>query len=132
MRGVDSTEGVDAAREAAIALANWTGGAVAVSGETDLITDGHLLAYSHGGSPYMECITGAGCSLGGVMAVYAAVASPFIAALTGAAVYNLAGKRAAAKVGGPGNFQPVFLDELYNATAEDIAANEFILEEMKA
>ena len=33
VRGVDSTEGVDAAREAAIALANWTGGAVAVSGE---------------------------------------------------------------------------------------------------
>lgn len=129
VRGVDSTDAVHSARLAAMALAHWTGGAVAVSGETDLITDGNIVAYSKGGSPLMERITGAGCSLGGVMAVYAAVASPFIAALTGAAIYNLAGARAAAQVEGPGHFQATFLDELYKATAQDIAENELEIQQ---
>lgn len=130
VRGVDSTDSVNAAKTAAIALAKWTGGAVAVSGETDLITDGSIMAVSYGGSHFMEKITGAGCSLGGVVAVYATASSPFIAALTGTAVYNVAGKRAELKVDGPGSFQVHFLDELYKATAEDIANNHFDLEEV--
>ena len=128
VRGVDSTDSVNAARAAAIALARWTGGAVAVSGETDLVTDGNVVAYSYGGSHLMGKITRAGCSLGGVIAVYATVASPFIAALTGTAVYNLAGARAEKKATSPGSFQVQFLDELYQATAEDIANNPFDLE----
>lgn len=130
VRGVDSTDSVNAAKTAAIALAKWTGGAVAVSGETDLITDGSILAVSYGGSHFMEKITGAGCSLGGVVAVYATATSPFIAALTATAVYNVAGKRAELKVDGPGSFQVQFLDELYKATAEDIANNPFEMQEV--
>ncbi len=130
VRGVDSTDGVLKAKIAAVALAKWTGGAVAVSGETDLVTDGKILAYSHGGSHFMEKITGSGCSLGGVIAVYLTASSPFIAALTGTAVYNLAGKRAAEKTNAPGSFQVHFLDELYKATGEDIANNPFEIEEV--
>lgn len=130
VRGVDSTDSVDNAKAAAVALAKYTGGAVAVTGETDLITDGSIVAISHGGSDYMEKITGAGCSLGGVAAVYAAVASPFIAALTAISVYNLAAKIAESKVDGPGSFQVKFIDELYKASAEDIAENPFYLEEV--
>ena len=131
VRGVDSTESVRSAQMAAVTLAKWTGGAVAVSGETDLITDGSMVAFSHGGSHFFERITGAGCSLGGVMAVYLSEASPFIAALTGAAIYNFAGRLAQSKVDGPGHFQTQFLDELYKATAEEIADNPFDLEEVK-
>jgi len=130
VRGVDSTDSVSAAKAAAVALAKWTGGAVAVSGKTDLITDGDLIAFSHGGSYFMEKITGAGCSLGGVVAVYATAASSFIAALTATAVYNLAGNRAENKVDGPGSFQIQFLDELYKATAADIANNPLEIEEV--
>lgn len=130
VRGVDSTDTVSAAKNAAVALARYTGGAVAVSGETDLVTDGHIIAYSKGGSPLMEKITGSGCSLGGVCAVYAASASPFIAALTAANVYNLAGKRAGEKADAPGSFYVNFIDELYYATAEDIANNPFEIEEV--
>ena len=129
-RGVDSTDSVNAAKAAAVALAKWTGGAVAVSGKTDLITDGDLVAFSQGGSHFMEKITGAGCSLGGVVAVYATVTSPFIAALTATAVYNLAGNRAENIVDGPGSFQVQFLDELYKATAADIANNPLEIEEV--
>ena len=70
VRGVDTTDTVDAARGAAVALARHTGGAVVVSGEVDLITDGTTVAKSHGGSPLMSKITGCGCSQGGVLAVY--------------------------------------------------------------
>ena len=132
VRGVDSTDSVNAARAAAVELAKWTGGAVAVSGETDLITDGSQVVISYGGSHFMEKITGAGCSLGGVVAVYATATTPFIAALTASAVYNLAGKRAEENVVGPGSFQVQFLDELYKATAEDIANNPFDIKEVQA
>ena len=128
VRGVDSTDTVNAAREAAVALAKYTGGAVAVSGKTDLVTDGETVVYSYGGSRFMEKITGSGCSLGGVAAVYATAASPFIAALTATAVYNMAGKRAELRACAPGSFQTAFLDELYIATAEEIADNPFDME----
>ena len=128
VRGVDSTDTVNAAREAAVALAKYTGGAVAVSGKTDLVTDGETVVYSYGGSHFMEKISGSGCSLGGVAAVYATAASPFIAALTATAVYNLAGKRAELRACAPGSFQTAFLDELYIATAEEIADNPFDME----
>jgi hydroxyethylthiazole kinase len=130
VRGVDSTDSVSTAKAAAVALAKWTGGAVAVSGKTDLITDGSVIAFSHGGSHFMEKITGSGCSLGGVVAVYATASSPFIAALTATAIYNLAGTRTGKKVDGPGSFQVQFLDELYKATAADIANNPFEIEEV--
>lgn len=130
VRGVDSTDPVTAAKAAAVALAGWTGGAVAVSGKTDLVTDGSVAAFSHGGSHFMEKITGSGCSLGGVAAVYATAAPPFIAALTATAAYNLAGSRAESRADGPGSFQVAFLDELYKATAAEIAGNPFELEEV--
>jgi hydroxyethylthiazole kinase len=129
-RGVDSTDSVIAAKTAAIKLAKCTGGAVAVSGKTDLVTDGSVSVLSHGGSHFMKKITGAGCSLGGVIAVYATEASPFIAALTATAAYNLAAGRAEGRVDGPSSFQVAFLDELYKATAEDIADNPFDIEEV--
>ncbi|MEG1494651.1 MAG: hydroxyethylthiazole kinase [Gordonibacter sp.] len=125
VRGVDSTDAVDAARQAALSLAAWTGGAVAVSGETDLVVCDQMVISSRGGSPLMEKITGSGCSLGGVAAVYATSASPFIAALAATNVYNVAGRRASQRTTAPGSFQVAFLDELYTATPQDIANNPF-------
>lgn len=127
VRGVDSTDTVAAAEQAARAIASFIGGAVAVSGEVDLVTDGEHVALSYGGSELFTRITGAGCSLGGVTAVYAAVAEPFIAALTAVQMYNLAGARAAAASQGPGSFERALRDELYLATPADVAANLFTL-----
>ena len=128
-RGVDSTDTVDAARSAAVALARYTGGAVVVSGETDLVTDGETVVKSHGGSPLMSKITGCGCSQGGVLAVYACVADPFTAAVAGVSVYNHAGTCAAATADAPASFKVAFIDELYRATAADVAGNPLELEE---
>lgn len=123
--GVDSVDSVASAEKAAVNLARYIKGAVAVSGKEDLVTDGNIIVYSKGGSPYMEQITGAGCSLGGVCAVYGAVTDPFTAALTATQIYNLAGARAEKKCNGSGSFQVCFLDELNNAPAEDVADNPF-------
>lgn len=130
LRGVDAGNPVSEAKDAAIALAKWTKGAVAVSGAVDLVTDGTLVAYSYGGSHFMEKITGSGCSLGGVVAVFLASTTPFVAALTATQIYNLAGQRAEVEAQGPVSFQGKFLDELYNAQALDIANNPFDIQEV--
>lgn len=123
VRGVDSTEKVFNAKPAAIALAKFTGGAVAVSGEEDLITDGKTVILNAGGSELFTKITGSGCALGGVMAIYLTVASPFIAALTATTMFNQAGTKAAGQVETPASFKITFLDELYNLKAEEVSAN---------
>lgn len=128
-RGVDSTDEVAAARDAAVALARYTGGAVAVSGQTDLVTNGEIVAYSRGGSSLMSKVTGFGCSQGGVLAVYACVADPFTAALAGVAHYNIAGIRAEQSANAPASFKVAFIDELYKVSPEDIANNPFEVEE---
>ena len=66
---------------------------------------------------------------GGVLAVYACAADPFTAAVCGTAVYNVAGSRAAAVADAPASFKVAFIDELYRATAQDIADNRLDLEE---
>lgn len=131
VRGVDSTDEVETARSAAIALAKYTGGAVAASGEVDLITDGKSIVYSYGGSKYMDRITGAGCSLGGVCGIYLSQGDPLTAAVTAHNIYNLAAKRAEEQVDGPGSFEVYFLDELYKATAEEISNVKMKKEELE-
>lgn len=128
-RGVDSVDEVDDAVAAARAIAEFTGGAVAISGEADTVVSAQYKAVSHGGSTMMKSITGMGCSQGGVIAVYAAVADPFTAALTGVQIYNFAGAQAAQRAKGTGSMQVEFLDALSTATPEDVAANAFEIEE---
>ncbi len=129
VRGVDATDEVASARGAAVALARETGGAVAVSGKADLVTDGRLVATCQGGSSLLTAITGSGCSLGGVAAVYAAVSSPFVAALTATQIYNLAADRAATQADAPASFKVTFVDELFRAQGADVAAQPFELQE---
>ena len=121
--GVDSKEKVSSAKEAAIALAKFTGGAVAVSGEEDLVTDGAEKIICAGGSELFTKITGSGCALGGVMAIFLTVATPFIAALTATTMFNLAGTKAAAEFNAPASFKINFLDNLYELTAQEVSEN---------
>ena len=123
VHGVESTEKVSSAKPAAINLAKFTGGAVAVSGEEDLVTDGKEEILCAGGSELFTKITGSGCALGGIMAIYLAVANPFIAALTATTMFNLAGTKAAAEVSTPASFKVNFLDSLYELTAEEVENN---------
>lgn len=129
VKGVDSFDSVEDALPAAAAVARHIGGAVAVSGPADLVTDGRSAIRCPGGSARLSLVTGGGCSLGGVMAVYAAVADPLTAALAATLLYNLAAERAAAATEGPGSFAVRFLDELHKATPDEIASMPMTVEE---
>ena len=126
--GVESVDEVDSAIPAARRLARHLAahspngqGAVAVSGAIDFVTDGTHDYRLPGGSALMTKITGAGCSLGGVVGTYLAVAGPLTAAMAASLHFNRAGEIAEAAAHGPGSFQTEFLDALWNVTAEQIA-----------
>ncbi|UZN04976.1 hydroxyethylthiazole kinase [Cellulomonas sp. S1-8] len=121
-RGVDARDGVEAAVDAADALARLTGGAVAVSGPVDLVTDGATRVRLAVGDPLLTAITGAGCALGGLVAAFAAVAPPLTAAVAASTALGRAAERAAVGARGPASFQVGLLDELYRLTPDDLAA----------
>ncbi len=120
-RGVDATDGPDAARAAAIAIARRTGAVVAVSGAVDLLTDGTDVVRVHGGDALLTRMTGGGCSLGATMAAFLAVCDPLAAAVAASVVHAVASERAAAVADGPGSFAVAFLDALSGVAPGDLA-----------
>lgn len=122
-RGVDATEGPDAAAGAARSLAQRTGGVVAVSGAVDLVTDGERVVRVHGGDALLTRVTGGGCSLGAVMAALLGVCEPLDAAVAASALWAVASERAASRATGPGSFAVAFLDELDTVAAEAAAGS---------
>lgn len=131
--GVESADEVESAMPAARRIArhlaahsNDGQGAVAVSGTVDFVTDGTRDYRLPGGSALMTKITGAGCSLGGVVGTYLAVADPLTAAMAASLHFNRAGEIAEAAAHGPGSFQTEFLDALWNVTAEQIAESTIL------
>ena len=65
-------------------LAVRTGGAVAVSGAVDQVTDGARVTQVPYGHPLMTKVTGVGCALGALVAACCAVESSPLAAATAA------------------------------------------------
>jgi len=125
-RGVDSTDDVEAAAEAAQLIARDHGSVVAVSGPIDLVTDGSRTARIDNGSALLTRVTGGGCALGAVMAAFAAVADPFEAAVAATATYCIASEDAAARAEGPGSFAVHFLDELSRIQPANVLARAAI------
>lgn len=111
--GVDSTLASSEVVGLIADLATRLGTVVAVSGETDYISDGTRTVAIPGGSPLMPLVTGTGCSLGAACAAFLAVTDPFSAAVAAHAAYAEAGARAGARTSGPGSFAVAFLDELH-------------------
>lgn len=113
-QGVDSGDPVDEAEGAAVALARRHATVVAVTGETDFVTDGKRSVRIMGGSPLMPKVTALGCSLTCVVGAFAAVrpADPFGAAVAALATFAVAGERAGRHAAGPGSFGWRFLDAL--------------------
>lgn len=109
--GVDACDTVQEAFGPAKALAGYTGGAVAVSGEVDLIVENNKAYNITGGCEMLKRITGAGCSLGGVMAGFAAVTDSLTAALAGSLAYKWASENAE-RSKGTASFRNSFIDNL--------------------
>lgn len=120
-RGVDSTSPSEAARESARSLANGTGAIVAVTGETDYVTDGATIVAIQGGHALMPLSTALGCALTACVAAFAAVRPPFEATVAALAVYAAAGGEAASRCRGPGHLPAELCDALYAMNATVLA-----------
>lgn len=111
-RGVESTACSSDALPAIQDLARTTGAIVAVSGPVDYITDGHTVLVTHGGDTRLTQVTGAGCSLGALIAALLAHGSSALRATAAAhAIYKTAADRAAS-ARGTASFAVAFVDEL--------------------
>lgn len=125
-RGVDSTEGTDAARVAARTLASRVGTLVAVTGATDFITDGKRAIELANGSPLMTRVTGTGCALSATVAAFVGAAGnsddPWHATIAAVALTSIAGELAARAAHAPGSFAVAYLDRLATLDADEFSA----------
>jgi len=112
-KGVDSSARAEDATGAATALAQRARCVVAVTGETDYVSDGTTCVAIHSGHALMPLSTALGCSLSAVTAAFAAVRPPRIAAIAGLAVFGAAGAVAAQNCRGPGHLPAEICDALY-------------------
>ncbi|MFN8075397.1 MAG: hydroxyethylthiazole kinase [Kineosporiaceae bacterium] len=121
-RGVDAVDTPQQAAPGAAQLATKHGSVIAVSGPIDLITDGERTAEVSNGHAWLTKVTGAGCSLGALMAAFAAVVEDKLVAATAAtAALTVAADAAAAATRGPGSFAVALLDELSLLTPQRLA-----------
>lgn len=126
-RGPETADDVDAALDAARAIATRHGAVVAVSGPIDAVVSADRITRVAGGSPMLTRITGGGCALGALTAAFVAAGrgsghDPHTATAACHAVYSAAAELAAARSTGPGSFQPAFLDALDSVGAPDLGA----------
>ena len=95
---------------------------VLVSGPEDLITDGRQAVLVSNGHPMMARLTGTGCMLNVLTAVWLSAAPPMAAALQAAAVLGVCGEQAARVSPGPGSLRTRLLDAVYQLTDADLAS----------
>ena len=112
-KGVDSRARAEDATAAAATLAERSGCVVAVTGETDYVSDGTSLVAIDAGHALMPLSTALGCALSAVTAAFTAVRPPREAAIAALAVFGAAGAVAAAKCAGPGHLPAEICDALH-------------------
>lgn len=124
-RGVDSTAASDQAIDAAIALAQQHGCVVAMTGESDWVTDGTQHYRIHGGHPLMPRVTTLGCGLSALVTAFVAAnrAAPLEATAAALGCFAVAGEQAGKTAQGPGSFQVALLDALYQLTPDALTAH---------
>ena len=128
-KGVDSSHSVEDAAQAAGQLARELGVTLAITGPTDLVTDGTHTVLVEGGHPLMPRVTGTGCTASALVGAFLAVdPDPLSAAASALAFLGVAGEIAGEKAEGPGTFQVRLLDALYTLSPEDLAARGRIRE----
>jgi hydroxyethylthiazole kinase len=122
IRGVDSLASEAETGAAAAAIARKLGVTVAMTGKTDVITNGGVTYYCQNGHALLQAVTGTGCSATAVVGCFLAVQpDPVAAAAEALGYYGLCGELAAAGAVGPGSFEVALRDHLYSLTRDDLA-----------
>ncbi len=122
VRGVDSVAGSSNGPDVVKTLSKKTGAIVAMTGETDYVSDGKKVAVLKNGDKLLECVSGTGCMVSSVVGCYTAVHGSNVKAVSAAiSAFNIAGEIAAQNCNGPGSFKVAIFDSMYNLTEKDIA-----------
>lgn len=88
---------------------------VAMTAETDIVSDGGDVVAIENGHPLMTQVTAMGCAESAVLAACLAIEpNPLIAAASALLLFNVAGEMAAGRARGPGSFSVEILDALFN------------------
>lgn len=122
-KGVDAGVGSHSAEYIAELVATEHKCIVAITGETDIITDGKTVYRVKNGHSVMTLVTGSGCLLSAVVGAFLGVNtdSTILSTVTTAiATYGVVGELAAEKSSVPGSFAVAFMDTLHSVTVEEI------------
>ncbi|MGG0643956.1 hydroxyethylthiazole kinase [Sporosarcina gallistercoris] len=130
-RGVDAGSGDSDITDAAKRVARLNSCLVAVTGETDLVTDGERVIRITGGHEFMSLVTGSGCLLSAVMGAFLATSDgdSLQTAAESLAFYKKSGEIAAEQSFGPGDFAMNFLNTLHSLEPQDITDEQFQYEQ---
>lgn len=130
VRGVESAGAGGDPAGIARKLASRLGIVVAVSGPTDIVTDGERVLLVDNGHPMMGTISGTGCMAASVAGAFAAVSRDHVASTAAAlAAFGVAGQRAAARAEGrPFTFKTALFDETYQLSPADLGAEAKVRE----
>ena len=120
VKGVESIGGGDPIEVAHSVARRWAL-TTAITGDRDVISDGHRTIAVDNGHEWLTTITGSGCMSTTVIAAFAAVEpDPLLAATAGLACFGLAAEVAAHKASGPASFKVALFDALYTLTPEQV------------
>ena len=96
---------------------------VALTGATDVVTDGARTARIGNGDPLMSRVTAMGCAGAAWVAACLAVESdPLVASAAGLLAFAVAGECAAARARGPGSFAVELIDALARLDRDTLRA----------
>lgn len=122
--GVDVSESDRALDAAFVAktVAQKYGCVVAVTGATDVITDGRRMAYIKNGHPMMASLTGTGCMSTALIGAFSAAAEPFTAAVAALSVMGISGETAYRVAGerGTGSYRMALIDAVSRMTGDTL------------
>jgi len=106
--------GGDTSDEAAVRAAKASVTMVALTGDTDLVTDGVRRAAIRNGHPLMGLVTAMGCAGSALLGAALAVESDaWLAAVAALGALGVAGEIAGASAAGPGSFATAIIDALH-------------------
>jgi hydroxyethylthiazole kinase len=96
-------------------------GVLALTGATDVVTDGSRIVKITNGDPLMSRVTAMGCAGAAVVAACLAVeGDAWVATAAGLLLFAVAGEWAAQRARGPGSFAVEFLDALHGLDRETL------------